>query len=134
MQRCEIPPEHWTQCLDRFNRMHVGRPAHVCTSGAPAGCASNADDLPLIGVTAGDRAPGNVGELHVMVGGPGAPHDDHLVPRPRRLWMADWNDGCSSLLEIDSDDGSTTLVQVGPPEQLLPEGMIVDGVPPERPA
>jgi len=134
MQRCEIPPEHWPQCLERFNRLHVGRSAHVSTSGALAGGASNAADLPLIGVTGGERSPGHVGELYVMVGGPGEPHVDHAVPRPHRLWVTEWNDGCSGLLEIDSDDGSTTLVQVGPSEQLLPVGMIVDGVPPERPA
>ena len=125
MQRYEIPPERWPQCLEGFSRLHAGRPAHVSTSGAPAGGAKSADDLPLIGVTSAD-------DLHVMVGLPGGPHVDHAVPRPRRLWVAEWNDGCSGLLEIDADDGSTTLVQVGPAEELLPEGMIVDGVPPER--
>lgn len=133
MQRLEIPPAQWQRCLENFSRLHAGRLAHVSTSGAVAGGARTAEDLRLIGVTSGDPTPGHEDELHVMVGGPDGPHVDHAVRRPRRLWMAEWNDGCSGLLEIDSDDGSTTLVRVGAPEQLLPEGMIVDGVPPERP-
>lgn len=132
MQRVEIPPEHWPQMFEQFSRMHAGRPAHVSTSGAAAGGASNSKDLPLIGVTTGAANLPAREELHVMVGQPGGPHVDHVVPRPRRLWTAAWNDGSSGMLEIDSDDGSTTLVQVGPLEQLLPEGMVVDGVPPER--
>jgi hypothetical protein len=111
----------------------------VCTSGAAAGGgAANADHMPLIGITAEAIEPASASpsspeapaELHIMLGRPGGPHLDHVVKEPRRIWAAEWNDGFSALLEIDADDGSTTLVQVGPPEQLLGEGMIVDGVPP----
>src|SRR5688572_31521625 len=130
MLRCEIPHEHWPQSLDQFSRLHTGRTAHVSTSGTAAGGA-NAEDLPLIGITIGAESPTGEEEVRIMVGRPHGPHLDHVLSRPRRLWTAEWNDGVSGLLEIDSDDGSTTLVQVGPSEQLLPEGMIVD-VPPQR--
>lgn len=132
MERHEVPPQRWPKALERFSRLHAGRPVHVSTAGSAVSGASNAGDLPLIGVTTG--APGATAreELRIMVGQPGGPHVDHLVTRPRRLWTADWNDGCSGMLEIVSDDGSMTLVQVGPPEQVLPQGIIVDGVPPER--
>jgi hypothetical protein len=131
MLRCEIPHERWPQSLDQFSRLHTGRTAHVSTSGAVAGGA-NADDLPLIGITIGAGSPSGEDEVRIMVGRPHGPHLDHVLPRPRRLWKAEWNDGVSGMLEFDSDDGSTTLVQVGPPEQVLPEGMIIDGVPPKR--
>ena len=140
-ERYAIPPERWPQCLEQFSRAHAGQAASVCTSGAPAGGAANADQMPLIGITAEANESASVPasatsgesptELHIMLGRPGGPHVDHVVKDPCRIWAAEWNDGFSAVLEIDADDGSTTLVQVGPPEQLLGEGMIVDGVPPQ---
>jgi len=127
MNTFEIARERWNHCLEQFSRVHAGQEAEVCTSGAAGGGASNAD-LPLIGVTSDAGA----GDLHIMLGRSGGPHVDHVVPRPTRLWTAEWNDGVSGMLEIDADDGSTTLVRVGPHEELLGEGMILDGVPPER--
>ena len=136
-ERYAIPPEHWPQCLEQFSRAHAGQAASVCTSGASAGGAANAEQMPLIGITAEANEPASApsgeapAELHIMLGRPGGPHVDHVVREPCRIWAAEWNDGFSAVLEIDADDGSTTLVQVGPPGQLLGEGMIVDGVPPE---
>lgn len=136
-ERYAIPPERWPQCLEQFSRAHAGQAASVCTSGAPAGGAANADQMPLIGITAEQNEPASspsretLAELHIMLGRPGGPHVDHVVKEPCRIWAAEWNDGFSAVLEIDADDGSTTLVQVGPPGQLLGEGMIVDGVPPQ---
>jgi hypothetical protein len=137
-ERYAIPPERWPECLEQFSRAHAGQAASVCTSGAPAGGAANADQMPLIGIVAeptkstsapSAESPGS--ELHIMLGRPGGPHVDHVVKEPCRIWAAEWNDGFSAVLEIDADDGSTTLVQIGPPGQLLGEGMVVDGVPPE---
>ena len=124
---CPIPPERWPQYLEQFSRAHAGQVASVCTSGTLGGGAANADQMPLIGISTEPSGS----ELHVMLGEPGGPHLDHVVKRPCRMWTAEWNDGFSAVLEIDADDGSTTLVQVGPPEQLLGEGMVVDGVPPQ---
>ena len=126
-ERCPIPSERWPDCLEQFSRAHTGRATSVCTSGPPVGGAANAEQLPLIGITAENAGA----EVHVMLGRPGGPHVDHVIERPSRLWTAEWNDGFSAELEIDAEDGSTTLVQVGPPEQMLAEGMVVDGVPPQ---
>jgi hypothetical protein len=135
MQRCQIAPEHWRATLEQFSRLHAGRAAHVSTSGPPAGEHANAEALPLLGVTAGaSDDPADRDTLHVMAGRPGGPHVDHVVRGPARMWVAEWNDGCSGLLEIDAEDGSTTLVRVGPQDELLADDMIVDGIPPERPA
>jgi len=128
MEPCEIAIDRWPNWLERFSLAHAGEPTRISTSGAApggGGGALTAEDLPLIGVSRG-----GADEIRVMVGRPGGPHVDHVVAHPRRLWIAEWNDGFSGMLEIDADDGSTTLVQVGPPEQVLPEGMVVDGVPP----
>jgi hypothetical protein len=126
-ERYPIPPQRWSQCLEQFSRAHAGQSTTVCTSGAPAGAAANADELPLIGIVS---EPASRGELHIMLGRAGGPHVDHVVKKPCHMWSAEWNDGFSAELEIDAEDGSTTRVQVGPPEQLLAEDLVVDGVPP----
>ena len=50
-----------------------------------------------------------------------------MVAKPMRIRAAEWNDGVSAQLLIDSDDGSTTAIRVGPAEEVLPPGFILDG-------
>jgi hypothetical protein len=136
MLKYEIPLSQWPERLERFSRAHAGQLTRVTTSCPGIGEARNAEDIPLIGITAGDAAAMSEAvddDLHVMLGGSaGSPHLDHLVERPCRLWAAEWNDGGSGLLEIDAEDGSTTLVQVGPAEPMLPGDLILDERPQAR--
>src|SRR5438874_11577664 len=123
----EIPKERWKQCLYQFSRVHRDWPAKVETCGRRHRRARKLANLPLLGVT--DEQPGNQDErIRIMLGGVQEAHLSHTVEHPVRLRVAEWNDGYSGALEIESADGAYTTVQVGPAQQTLPPGMITDGM------
>jgi hypothetical protein len=51
-----------------------------------------------------------------------------VIEEPAQVRVAEWNDGYSAALEIVSADGSSVLVEVGPPQEMLAPGIITDGV------
>jgi hypothetical protein len=123
----EIPRSEWRAFFDQFSRLHHGQPLGVEIIGRDVGVQREAQDLPLLGVTAESPAGAGAG-IEVSAGRPGGPHVTHSVADPVRVWAAEWNDGVSASLEIESADGHKTLLRVGPAQQVLPPGMITDGL------
>jgi hypothetical protein len=127
MHTIEIPIDHWPSFLDQFSRAHRGQPAEVTTEDRTLGLQSDAKGLPFIGVT--DVSPDQVDEtIRIMLGDSSGTHIDHAVEHPSHVRVAEWNDGFSAALQIESDDGRVTLVQVGPLEQMLPDDVLTDGL------
>ena len=124
----ELSRDRWPNYFDQFSRIHRGQPITVETTFQPAGGpCPNARELPLIGITAehdGER------RINIMLGD--SPDDDghlgHSIERPTRIRIAEWNDGVSAAVEIESADHSTTVLRVGPQHQTLPPGIVVDGI------
>lgn len=104
-----------------------GQLATVETLASDLGAQPNARDVPLIGVTV---EPGPSGGHRVVILAGDSPDRQfaHVVDRPSHVRVAERNDAVSSALQIESRDGSVTLIQVGPAEQMLPPGYITDGV------
>ena len=118
MQNREIPSNEWPAFFDRFSRTHRGQPAAVTTEARAIGLQSDGKGLPFIGIT--DDHPAQHDEtVRVMLGDSSGTHIDHAVEHPSHVRIAEWNDGISAALQIESDDGSITLVQVGPLEEML---------------
>jgi len=131
MESRPIPFDEWPLAMEQFSRIHRGKPARVETTAAErAITAANARELPLIGVTDERAIVGNdePERIHVVLGGATDPHVDHVIPRPSEVRLAEWNDGYSALLQIESEEGWQTNVRVGPQEQMLPPGVILDGL------
>lgn len=129
MEPREIPFEQWSRCMEQFSRIHRGKLARVQTTAAEeAVTAANARNLPLVGVTDERAADDKPERVHVALGGPAHPHVDHVILRPSKVRLAEWNDGYSALLQVESDEGWQTSVRVGPDEQMLPPGVILDGL------
>lgn len=123
----EIPPSDWQAVFEQFSRGHHGQNVEVRTTGAGVGERWNMSDLPLLGITLEQRA-GQEPCVDIAAADPGGPHVSHSVFKPVYLQAREWNDGFSAELKIDSEDGRTTWVRVGPAEQLLPPGVITDGL------
>jgi hypothetical protein len=123
----DIPAARWHEALEQFSRAHEGQAARVETADAASAVSSDAQGLSLIGV-AEDRSGGAGESIRIMLGARPGGHVSHAVRRPTQVRVAEWNDGYSGLLEIESADGTRTSVQVGPAEQTLPPGMITDGL------
>jgi len=123
----EIPRQRWRDHLDQFSRAHHDAAAHVEMYKGSANHACDIADLPLLGITA-EYADDEDEQIQIMLGRPTNENLSHTIEHPVRVRSAEWNDGYSGSLQIESADGSTTTVQVGPSEQTLPPGIITDGV------
>ena len=118
MENREIPTSQWPAFFDQFSRAHRGQPAAVTTEERSIGLQSDGKGLPFIGVT--DVSPDQVDEtIRIMIGDSGGTHIDHAVEHPSHVRVAEWNDGFSAALQIESEDGRITLVQVGPLEPFI---------------
>ena len=101
----EISRDQWTNFFDDFSRRHAGRLVRVEVLGA-LGAQIEARDLPLTGITA-DRDATHT--ISILVGG--RPDDDaaHIIARPARVLLEE-EDGVEPALDIQTEDGETTLV------------------------
>ena len=123
----EIPRQRWREYLDQFSRAHHDAQAHVEMYEGSENHACDVADLPLLGITA-EHADDEDEQIQIMLGRAQDGNLSHTIEHPVRLRSAEWNDGYSGAVQIESADGSTTTVQVGPSEQTLPPGIITDGV------
>src|SRR4051812_24601186 len=112
-ERHEIPKAEWPAALDQFSRAHRGQEAVVAFG---EGAAPKGSVMPLIGVTSERTASGDE-RIEIIAGQAGGGHYSHTIARPARVWLREWNDGVSGLLEIEAQDGTKVSVQAGPAEQ-----------------
>jgi hypothetical protein len=89
------------------------------------GVRCNISRLPLLGVTI-EGDPREFRKITIEAGDGKSGLFTHTVGNPAEIRIAEWNDGVSSTLDIESLDGEITRVRVGPQEQLLPPGMVTD--------
>jgi hypothetical protein len=128
MQTQEIAIDRWPEFMDQFSRLHRGKNATVSIVERLAEPRSEADNVPLLGIT--DEHHGQADEvIEVMLGAPSAGPTGHAIRRPSRIRVSQWNDAYSARLEVDSADGERTIIQVGPAREVLPPGIVLDGVP-----
>ena len=131
METREVEISEWRPFFDRFSRAHQGQRISVESTSREFGVQANARNLPLMGITAEPREAGPT-EIQVIVGDSPNASVTHVIPRPAKVAIAEWNDFVSAAVRIEAEDGSVTLVQAGPPEQTLPPGCILDEI--DRPA
>jgi len=123
----EIPRQRWREHLDQFSRAHHDAPAHVEMKSRASPDTCQIADLPLLGVS-DEHADDETDQILILLGRAKDGNLSHTIEHPVHLRSAEWNDGYSGALEIESEDGSKTTLQVGPSQQTLPPGMITDGV------
>jgi len=123
----EIPSEQWPESLDQFGRLHYGKPAQIALNDPAAGLRTYSDGEPLLGLV--DERHDQVNESIAVIWGvsPGGT-SSHSIECPVRVAIAEWNDGYSAILEIESAGGRCLRIQVGPVREMLPPGVITDGI------
>jgi hypothetical protein len=127
METREISKSQWVSALDQFSRTHRGQRVSVESAGKDFGVQANARNLPLMGVTAETHSPGPP-EIQVMVGDSPDAYIDHVIRRPAKVQIAEWNDDASATLRIQSEDGTVTLIQADPAKALLPPAFVSDEI------
>lgn len=121
MRTVEIPRDEWARRLSQFTMIHEGWLVSLDILAADFGAQHEIHNLPLVGVFADrmDRDP----TVAVSV----ARSDErltHFVEAVRRIWIERTDDGADAAMQIESADGTRTILRFR--ATALPE--TVDGV------
>jgi hypothetical protein len=117
----EVEPREWISFLDGFSRQHEGWLASIEIA-MPGGKLTEVVNRRLRGVSI-DHADG-IQRAYVEVGDSPDQCLTHVVESPRRIWFKRTRAGAHEGLEIESADGSTTIVRFR--SAMLPE--MLDGI------
>lgn len=127
MQTREIPRDEWSTFFDAFSRSHEGWLATVEVLGRDIGAQVEANDLPLVGVTA-ELKGGETDTVSIIMGEATGDHITHTVTRPTHVRVEQTESGAVEALQVESAEGSRTLLRFR--SAVLPE--MVDGIVSER--
>ena len=122
MQTFEIPRKAWAERLNEFTAVHDGWLVSIDVLSPEMGAQRQVDKLPLLGISA-DRVDHD-GTVAVSVAQSGAGHLTHVIHDVTRICLEQTADGADAALEIESADGTKTIVRFW--VAALPE--TVDGV------
>jgi uncharacterized protein DUF5335 len=119
----EIPPEQWIKFFDDFSKQHEGWIVNWEVLDAKLGDQEKTTRLPLVGISADVK--GSKPRIDVMVGGRLDAHVTQIIDTPKRVWFKQPEQPGHEAIEVESTDGTTTLVtfsHVDPEqtERLLP--------------
>jgi uncharacterized protein DUF5335 len=119
----EIPREEWRAFLDRFSRQHEGWLATLEVFDPDMGAQEEAHELPLEGISITSK-DGESPQVAISLGKTSEDHVTHTIADPTRVWLEQTPAGANAALEIESADGTKTLLRF---RSALPPEM-VDGV------
>ena len=124
MQTREIPSDQWRTFFTDFTRLHQDQHVNVETMRQlDHGVESRLCDLPLLGiVSAPEHGQGEW--IEVVARGPSGPPATHSIAMPSRVCLAEEH-GDAVALQVDSADGSVTMIRFEPPRENMPAGFTV---------
>jgi hypothetical protein len=111
MRDRQVPRAEWFNFFRGFSERHADSPATVRILSPRFGCHVEARDLPLEGIVAGRLGRGRIS---IHMGREPERHVEHEVEDPIQVWVELADDGVEEALDIESEDGTKTLVIFGP--------------------
>jgi hypothetical protein len=120
----EISRGEWEAFFGGFSRRHQGWLTTVEVLREKLGAQTEARELPLQGVFSerdGSR-------ITILIGQNAQDHLAHVVEQPRRLWVEVAEGGAEAALEVESEDGTKTILEfraVAAPEAV--DGVLPGG-------
>jgi hypothetical protein len=118
-----IPKDQWTEFLDGLSREHRTETVTVQVSDPELGYQVELRQLPLEGVSADLRAGGGP-QIEVMVGRTEFDHTTHSIADPKAIRLQEDDQGAPEVLEVESGNGTKTLVILKPGAFGEPGGLI----------
>lgn len=103
-----IPPAWWPAYFNELSKQHQGWRATIVLLSREFGNQRLADGLPLLGFTFETKGS-EAGDILIEVGDL-PDFMIHHVDRPRRAWLVETVPGAEADVQIESEDGSITLV------------------------
>ena len=119
MQTVEIPRKAWAQTLNEFTAIHEGWLVSLDVLGPTIGAQPEINNLPLLGVSA-DRADRD-GTIMISAARSVGDHITHTIHAATRVYIERREDGADVALQIESADGTKTILRfraVALPETL----------------
>ena len=110
----EIPREAWDKFFTRFSEDHETQLVAVEVMGAEVGAQIEGRSLLLSGISPSDK---NHESLALSFDSVDGEHLTHLVNKPTHIWLQRAPNNTDESLEIESADGTKTLVRFPPYEQ-----------------
>src|SRR5687768_2459604 len=104
----EIPQEGWDKFFTRFNHDHETQLVAVEILGREIGAQVEGRSLLLGGIS---RANENAKSLALTFDSVDGEHLTHMVDNPTHIWLQRAADDTDETLEIESADGTKTLVR-----------------------
>jgi hypothetical protein len=112
----EISSDKWPELFNVLSRQYWGWGATIEVLDRELGDQRAADGLPLQGLSF-EKAGSQAGDILIEVGDAGTPFETHLIHRPRAVRVAVLQPGSEADIEVESDEGVTTLLRL----RRLPE-------------
>jgi hypothetical protein len=112
MKTREIPRTEWQEFLDEFSKQHEGWHCTIEVLGMEVGDQVVAEEWPLQGVSVDRTGTSSAGgeAISFIAGDSVSQHVTHTVPNPASLRVAQTDDGMDQGLQVESEDGPTTLL------------------------
>lgn len=116
-----VPHTEWQSFFRGFSERHEDWLVTVRVLSPGFGSQVEARDLPLEGIVAGSnvRSP-----ISIHLGRVPERHVEHVVEEPKQVWVELSEDGAEEALDIESNDGTKTILQF----RSAPLPQEVDGI------
>jgi hypothetical protein len=106
----EIPKSEWLNFCDLFSRQHEGRLATMEIAGADLGDQLEAEQYSFNGISYDPKGTSR-DSIDIELGADPDRHVNHAVSRPRRVMLLLTEEGAHEGLDIESEDGTKTIVR-----------------------
>ena len=121
MNTREIPRAQWLHLLDDFSKKHEGWMTTLELIDSDLGDQIEGE-LPLVGISADLKDHEN--RIEVILRRGVDEHVTRIINAPKRLWIKAADIPTHEAVEVESEDGATTLVSfnhIESPDHLLPD-------------
>jgi hypothetical protein len=108
MQTRDIPREQWIRFFDDFSKNHEGWIVSLEVIGADIGDQEEANNLPLVGISADVKAREN--RVEIIIGGRPDVDVTRFIERPKHIWVKEPRVPGDEAMEIESEDGIKTIL------------------------
>ena len=125
MRTRDISCDQWQSFFNDFTQLHHDEHVNVETIGwGDHGVHSRLCDLPLLGIVSALPKSGQEEWIEVIARGASGAPTTHAIAMPSRVCVAEEH-GDAVALQVESADGSVTMIRFEPPRENMPAGFTI---------
>lgn len=125
MRTREISFDEWQSFFNDFTHLHQDEHVNVETMRrGDLGVRQRLCDVPLLGIVSACAKAGEGPWIEVVARGASGAPATHAIAHPSRVRLAEEDDRAVAL-QVESEDGSVTMIRFEPPRENMPEGFTI---------